>query len=109
MIVLLGLLAAGAATGNEVHTCTMPGGDLVPSARVAQEVAEAILRGRQSAEERSHFEIRVEPAGNDAWDVVEIIPDRIEPNGSVTHTDGGGLAIRIDRCNGAIIFFQYLI
>ena len=109
MIGLLGLLAAGAANGNQVHRCAIPGGDLVPSAQVAREVAEAILRGRQSSEERSHFEIRVEPPGTDAWDVVEIIPDRIEANGSVTHTDGGGVAMRIDRCNGAIIFFHYLI
>ena len=109
MIVLLTLLAASAANGGDVHRCAMPGGDLVPSAQVAREVGEAILRGRQSAEERSRYEIRVEAAGNDGWDVLELIPDRIEPDGSVTHTDGGGLAIRIDRCNGAVIFFQYLI
>ena len=109
MINLITLLAASAAPGGDLHRCAMPGGDMVPSAQVAREVGEAILRSRQTVEERSRFEIRVEPAGNDAWDVVELIPDKTEADGSVTHTDGGGVAIRIDRCNGAVIFFQPLI
>ena len=106
---MIGLLILLAANVPQAHTCPMPGGDLVPDAQVAREIAEAIIRGRQTEEERSQFQIMVEPAGIDAWDVVQVIPDRKEPNGTVTHTDGGGVAIRIDRCSGAIIFFHYLI
>ena len=107
MIALLTLLAASAA--HDAHRCAMPGGDLVPNSQVAREIGAAILRGRQGAEESARYEIRVEAAGNDAWAVLQLVPDRIEADGSVTHTDGGGVAIRIDRCNGAVLSFQPLI
>jgi len=109
LIVLLTLLAASATNGGEAHRCSIPGGDLVPNMQVAREIAEAIIRVRQTEEERSQFRLMVEPAGTDAWDVVQVIPDRIEPDGSLTVTNGGGLAIRIDKCNGAILFVHYLI
>ncbi len=99
----------GAAADRAPHRCAFEGGDLVPNAQVAREIAEAIVRARLTPAERALLEMRVDPLGADAWNVDLFIPDRIEPDGSVTHTDGGGLAIRIDRCNGAILFFQYLI
>jgi hypothetical protein len=109
LIGLLIFLAASAANGREAPRCALPGGDLVPSAQVAREIAEAVIRGRQTDKERSEFQLMVEPAGNDAWDVMQVIPDRIEADGTVTVTNGGGLAIRIARCNGAILFVHYVI
>jgi hypothetical protein len=91
------------------HSCAIQGGEVVPTMQVAREIAEAIIRNRESAAEIAMMELSVQPVGDDAWDVVQTIPDRKEPDGSVTHTDGGGLAIRIDRCNGAILFVNYLI
>ena len=99
---------AGAPDGG-ARRCAFQGGALVPTAQVAREIAEAIVRRRLSPAERAMLEMTVEPAGSDAWNVNLLIPDRREKDGSITHTDGGGLAIRIDRCNGAVLFFQYVI
>jgi hypothetical protein len=110
MITLLIFLAANVANGGETQRCPIIGGELVPSAQIAREIAEAIIRSRETSEQSSQYELRVEPSGNDAWHVFQAIPDRIEPNGTISTTDGGGgLAMRIDRCNGAISNVNYLI
>ena len=101
--------AAGAAQDGGAHRCAIQGGDVVPTAQVAREIAEAMVRARLTPAERATLELTVHPAGPDAWDADLLVPDRKEPDGSVTHTDGGGLAIRIDRCNGAVLFVHYLI
>ena len=103
------LSVPAAAPARGAHRCSIQGGEVVPTAQVARDLAEAIIRGRQDAAESAMFELHVVRVGDDGWDVVQTMRDRIEPDGTLTHIDGGGMAIRIDRCNGAVLFINYLI
>jgi len=109
LIVLAIPLAASTAHGGQARKCRIDGGEVVPTAEVARGIAEAILLGRQGAEERAHYQLQVGPAGKDEWDAFEQIPPRIEANGSVTVTNGGGIDLHIDRCDGRVTFLNYVI
>jgi hypothetical protein len=54
--------------------------------------------------------LHVEPDGVRGWLVFQSLPDALAAaNGSVTITaGGGGLGLRIDRCNGAMsrVYYQ---
>lgn len=108
---ILGLiLAASAATAGHQPKCDIRVGELVPNAQVARELAEAIIRSRQTAEQRSRYVLHVEQDGTTGWVVFQSLPDsRTDANGNLTITaGGGGLGMRIDRCNGAMgrVYYQ---
>ena len=104
------VLLASAATGGEAQKCDIRVGELVPSAEVARDIAEAIFRSRQSPEQRSRYVVHVEQDDRKGWVVYQALPNTPpDANGNITVTaGGGGLGIRIDRCNGAMsnVFYQ---
>jgi hypothetical protein len=108
MIFVLAMLAMQSAPLTP-SKCRIYEGEVVPTADVARGIAEAILKSRQSIQVRSLFKLRVEPSGPDAWDVTEFIPPHRAADGHLIVTDGGGLSIRIARCDGRIVFIQPLI
>lgn len=89
--------------------CQIFEGEVVPTADTAMEIAEAVLKRRQPLKVRSLFELHVKPAGPDAWDVMQVVLPHEAPDGHLIVTDGGGLSIRIARCDGRIVFIQPLI
>jgi len=109
MIVGLVLSAVAAATGHQPR-CAIRIGELVPDAQVARDLATAIISSRQTPEQRSRYVLRVEQDGTTGWLVFQSLPDApAGENGKVTVTaGGGGLGMRIDRCNGAMsrVFYQ---
>jgi hypothetical protein len=108
---ILGLvLLARAATGGEARKCDIRVGELVPSADVAGDIAEVIFRSRQTPEQRSRYVVHVEHDDGTGWVVFQALPDKQrDASGNITATaGGGGLGMRIDRCNGAMssVFYQ---
>lgn len=101
---LASLLILAAAVTDGAQQCDIRVGELVPTAAVARDVAAAIIRSRQNAERRSRYVLHVEPDGASGWIVFQALPELPgEANGEVTvRTGGGGLGMRIDRCNAAI-------
>jgi len=108
MIIPAILLAAQIASASGGQPCRLSGGEAVPTPQVARELAGAILRGRQTVEESALYELSVEPAGKDAWDVIQSMKPRTHPNG-VVDVMSGGLLIRIARCDGQIRLIQPFI
>ena len=107
---ILGLmLVASAATAGQHPKCDIHVGELVPNAQVAGELAEAVIRSRQTPEQRSRYVLRVEEDGTTGWVVFQSLPDtRASGNGAITVTaGGGGLGMRIDRCNAAMSEVHY--
>ena len=104
------LIAASAATASHSPKCDIRVGELVPNAQVARELADAIIRSRQTAEQRSRYLLQVEQDGAGGWTVFQSLPDSPpDAKGNVTVTaGGGGLGMRIDRCNGAMskVYYQ---
>ena len=108
---VLGLiLLASAATGAEARRCDIRVGELVPNAQVARSLAEVIIRSRQTPEQRARNVLQVEQDGRSGWVVFQRIPGRQpDAKGNVTITaGGGGLGMRINRCNGAMnrVYYQ---
>lgn len=103
------VLAASAAVAGHQPKCDIRVGELVPSAQVARELAEAIIRSRQTAEQRSRYVLHVEQDGTTGWAVFQSLPEtRPDGHGNITVTaGGGGLGMRIDRCNGAMSRVHY--
>lgn len=108
MIIPAILLAAHMGNASGGQTCRLSGGEAVPTPQVARELAGAVLRGRQTADESSLYELSVKPAGEDAWDVVQSMKPRTHPNG-VVDVLSGGLLIRIAKCDGQIRLIQPFI
>ena len=107
---LLGLLVlASAAVGGEAKTCDIAVGELVPNVQVARDLADVVIRSRQTPEERSRYVLHVEPDGETGWSVFQGLPDGSpDANGNVTvSAGGGGLGMRIDRCNGEMSSVYY--
>jgi len=102
------LFLASAATGGDMRKCDIGVGELVPSAQVARELAEAIIRNRQTPEQRSRYVLHIEQDGN-GWIAFQALPDRAATasGDTVITAGGGGLGMRIDRCNGAISEIHY--
>lgn len=108
---LFGLVVlASAALGGDAEKCDIVVGELVPNAHVARELADVIIRGRQTPEERSRYVLHVEPDGETGWFVFQGLPNGSpDAKGNVTVTAGGrGLGMRIDRCNGEMsnVYYQ---
>ena len=102
------LIAATAATASQSPKCDSRVGELVPNAQVARELAEAVIRSRQTAEQRAKYSLHVEQDGANGWLVFQSLPDTPGANGKITLTaGGGGLGMRIDRCNGAMSKVHY--
>ena len=103
------LLAAAATTAGQSPKCDIRVGELVPNAQVARELAEAVIRSRQTAKQRSKYSLHVDEDGANGWLVFQSLPGRPpEANGKITLTaGGGGLGMRIDRCNGAMSKVHY--
>ena len=105
-----GLLLAAAATGGQASRCDIRVGELVPNAHVARELAEAVIRSRQTAEQRSRYVLHVEPDGDAGWVVFQSLPASApDAGGNVTvNAGGGGLGMRINRCNGKMsrVYYQ---
>jgi hypothetical protein len=103
------LLAATAASASHSPTCDIRIGELVPNAQVARELADVVIRNRQTAERRARYSLHVEKDGTTGWLVFQSLPDSPpDGNGKITVTaGGGGLAMRIDRCNGAMSEVHY--
>jgi hypothetical protein len=93
------MLAASAATVGHAPNCDIRVGELVPNAHVARDLAEAIIRSRQSAQQRSRYSLDVEQDGASGWLVFQYLSDkRSDANGGITITaGGGGLGMRINR------------
>lgn len=73
---LFGLVAlASAALGGDAEKCDIVVGELVPNAHVARELADVIIRGRQTPEERSRYVLHVEPDGETGWFVFQGLPN----------------------------------
>ena len=98
------LLSGGAAAG--ARPCDIRAGEIVPNATVARRVAEAIIRGRQTPEQMSKYVLYVAIDQQDAgkWMVGQGIPPTPpDAEGNITVTaGGGGIWIKIDRCNGQV-------
>jgi hypothetical protein len=109
VIILNILLAASAATAGHQPKCDVRVGELVPNAQVARELAEAIIRSRQTAEQRSRYVLNVEQEGATGWVVFQSLPEtRPDRKGNITvSAGGGGLGLQIDRCNGAMTKVHY--
>jgi hypothetical protein len=75
MMILSFMLAATAATAGHQPKCDIRVGALVPNAHVARELAEAIIRSRQTAEQRSRYVLNVEQDGATGWTVFQSLPD----------------------------------
>jgi hypothetical protein len=108
---VLGLvLLASAAAGGETRKCDIRVGELVPNAQVARDLAEVIVRSRQTPEQRARYELHVEPDGETGWVVFQGLPDGPpDANGNITvSAGGGGLGMRINRCTGAMskVYYQ---
>jgi hypothetical protein len=103
------LLAASGATAQRPSKCDIRVGELVPNAEMARDLAEAIIRSRQTAQQRSRYVVHVEKDGATGWIVFQSLPDAgADATGKFTVTaGGGGLGIRIDRCNGAMSRVHY--
>ena len=108
MMILAFVLATSAVAAGHQPRCDIRIGELVPNTQVARELAEAIIRNRQTAEQRSRYVLRVEQ-DETGWVVFQSLPDtRADRNGKITITaGGGGLEMRIDRCNGAMSRVHY--
>jgi hypothetical protein len=108
-MILSFVLAASAAVAGHQPKCDIRVGELVPNAQVARELAQVIIRSRQSAEQRSRYVLHVEQDGTTGWLVFQDLPEaRADENGRITLTaGGGGLGMRIDRCNGAMSSVYY--
>ena len=104
------LLATFSAAAGHSPKCDIRVGELVPNEQVARELANVIIRSRQSEQRRSQYSLRVEKDGATAWLVYQSLPDgRPDANGRIRVTSGGGgLAIRINRCNGAMSAVYYM-
>jgi hypothetical protein len=104
------LLAVNVATARYPPKCDIRVGELVPNAQVARDLAEAIIRSRQTVQQRSRYVVHVEKDGATGWIVFQSLPDApADANGKITFTaGGGGLGMWIDRCNGAMsrVYFQ---
>jgi hypothetical protein len=108
-MILSFVLAASAATAGHQPKCDVRVGPLVPNSQVARELAEVIIRSRQTAEQRSRYVLNVEQDGATGWAVFQSLPDT-RPNGKrniAVSAGGGGLGMRIDRCNGAMSRVHY--
>lgn len=108
-MILSFVLAASAATAGHQPRCDIRVGELVPNAEVARELAEAVIRSRETAAQRSRYVLSVEQDGTAGWIAFQHLPDtRAGGNGKLTVTaGGGGLGMRIDRCNGAMSRVHY--
>lgn len=108
-MILSFMLAATAATAGHQPKCDIRVGALVPNAHVARELAEAIIRSRQTAEQRSRYVLNVEQDGATGWTVFQSLPDaRPDGKGNITvSAGGGGLGRRVNRCNGAMSRVHY--
>ena len=107
---LLGLvLLAGTPTDAEARKCDIRVGELVPSEQVARELAEVIIRSRQTPEQRSRYVLHVEQDGETGWVVYQSLPDSPpDADGKITvSAGGGGLGMRINRCSGAMSSVYY--
>ena len=112
-LALLGtLLLAGTATTADAarRRCAIRVGELVPNERVAREVAEAVLRARQTPEQMASFVLRVEQDARraDRWVVRQSHPEsRPNADGEIFVRSGGGMQMRIDKCTGRISDAHY--
>ena len=108
-MILSFMLAASAASAGHRPKCDVCVGELVPNAQVARELAEAVIRSRQTAEHRSRYVLRVKQDGTTGWLVFQSLRDsRANGNGEIrVNAGGGGLGMRIDRCTGAMSRFVY--
>jgi hypothetical protein len=81
----------------------------VPSEQVARELAEVIIRSRQTPEQRSRYVLHVEQDGETGWVVYQSLPDSPpDADGKITvSAGGGGLGMRINRCSGAMSSVYY--
>jgi hypothetical protein len=110
MVLGLILLASAAASG-ETRKCDIRVGELVPNPQVARELAEVIIRSRQTPEQRAAgYELHVEPDGETGWVVFQGLPNGPpDAIGNITvSAGGGGVGMRINRCTGAMsnVYYQ---
>ena len=109
MIFTLGLLLSLVANDGQ-RPCDIAIGDLVPNAQVARRIAEAVIRGRETPERRARYRLDVEPDGQGDWRASQSLPQS-PPNAhgnSVITRGGGGLTMRIGRCDGKISEVHYV-
>ncbi|QNP42553.1 hypothetical protein H9L15_10020 [Sphingomonas daechungensis] len=67
-------------------------GELVPNAQVARELAEVIIRSRQTPEQQARYVLHVEEDGKTGWLVSQGLPDSPpDAKGSITVTFGAAV------------------
>ena len=87
------ILLSGSLVTEAPKPCDIRIGELVPNATVAREIAEAIIRGRQTPERMSEYVLHVGIDKQDAgkWIVGQGIPPTPpSAEGSIVVTAGGG-------------------
>ena len=109
-LIIAAALASSQAEAKPIR-CDIRIGELVPTAQVAKEIAEAVIRNRQTVEQTAKYRLNVERDRDDPrmWIVVQSIPESsADADGNIQVTmGGGGLGMRIDRCNGRINKVHY--
>ena len=102
------LLAFAATAASQSPKCDVGIGELVPNSQVARELANVIIRSRQTARRRSRYSLHVEKDAA-GWVIFQSLAGSLpKANGRTTVTaGGGGLSMRIDRCNGTISDVHY--
>jgi len=108
------IIAAAFASGQaEVRSarCEIRIGELVPTEQVAKDIAQAVIRNRQKPEQTAKYQLNVESDTDHrrTWIVFQSVPESLpDADGNIQGTmGGGGLGMRIDRCNGRISKVHY--
>ena len=104
---LLLALAAAAQPPPQPHACSLIW-PVVPDARAARRIAEAVIASDPHPNHRNYIQ-RVIPDDEDSgkWIAFQIQPERrlrrpLQPGEVIVSAGGGGIEMRIDRCTGAI-------
>lgn len=91
--------------------CGMSLGPAVPDAKTARLIAEAVIAAQQSPQKTEEYHLTVEPDEDQPseWVAFQSLPapQNNDPETIVVIMGGGGIAMRINRCNGQISDMHY--
>ena len=94
------------------HPCPGPFGELVGTRKIARGIAEAIIRSRETPATIARYRLHVGKDQEDSgkWAVWQGLPDLpSRTNGAIwVRSGGGGMEMRIDKCNGQVSDLHYM-